>query len=78
MRHADPAGAADLRQDARHPARGGSLLNQLEADDAFQDPIAYDDIDPEQYDAFILPGGHAPETRPFLESEVLQQRAIPR
>ncbi|MEM6990721.1 MAG: type 1 glutamine amidotransferase domain-containing protein [Myxococcota bacterium] len=43
-------------------------------DSAFLSPIAYDAIDVADYDGLHLPGGHAPGMKPYLESEVLQQR----
>lgn len=39
---------------------------------AFQQPLRYDDIDAGQVDALLLPGGHAPGMRPYLESARLQ------
>jgi len=38
----------------------------------YREPIAYPDIDPERIDGLILPGGHAPGVRPYLESARLQ------
>jgi protease I len=53
-----------------------ACYEQLEVSSAFVDPISYDAIDPDDYDALVLPGGHAPETRGFLESTVLQDCAV--
>ena len=39
---------------------------------AFRAPIAYDAIRLEDFDALLLPGGHAKGMRPYLESAVLQ------
>lgn len=41
-------------------------------DGAFQSPISYEEIKVEDYDALLLPGGHAKGTIPYLESKVLQ------
>jgi len=38
----------------------------------FQKPISYGEIAPADYDALLLPGGHAPGMRPYLESALLQ------
>ncbi len=38
----------------------------------FLAPIAYQDIAAAECDALLLPGGHAPGMRPYLESAVLQ------
>jgi putative intracellular protease/amidase len=46
----------------------------MERDAAFQQPLRWEDIDPEAYDALLLPGGHAPGMRPFLESPVLHAK----
>jgi len=40
---------------------------------AFNHPISYQDISPKSYDAIILPGGHAPGMKPYLESFILQK-----
>jgi len=39
---------------------------------AFRQPIRYADIDASAIDALLLPGGHAPGMRPYLESPQLQ------
>lgn len=40
----------------------------------FQAPIAWEDIRPGDFDALVLPGGHAPGMRQYLGSELLQDR----
>ncbi len=45
---------------------------ELEADPGFQAPARYADVDPRTVDLLVLPGGHAPGMRPYLESEALQ------
>jgi putative intracellular protease/amidase len=47
---------------------------ELERDAAYQRPQRWQDIEPEGYDALLLPGGHAPGMRPYLESPVLQAK----
>ena len=44
----------------------------LERDPAFCRPLAFAALEPEAYDALVLPGGHAPGMRPYLEDGVLQ------
>lgn len=64
----------------------GILARLLKADDngrraydemalsaEFRHPILYDDIRETDYDALLLPGGHAKGMRPYLESERLHQ-----
>ncbi len=50
--------------------RYGELQQSL----AFQRPLAWAEVDPEDYDALVLPGGHAPGMRPYLESELLREK----
>ncbi len=40
----------------------------------FQRPLSFADLDPEEFDALLLPGGHAKGMRPYLESEELFDR----
>lgn len=56
---------------AQKPAQETYL--QMLRDDAFLNPISYDDIKVEDYDGLVLPGGHAKGIIPYLESKVLQQ-----
>ena len=49
---------------------------KLEQDEAFKNPISYDSIEPEQYDALLLPGGHAKGMHQYLESTVLQSKVL--
>lgn len=38
----------------------------------FKEPLKYKDIEVEKINGLILPGGHAPGMKPYLESEILQ------
>ena len=40
----------------------------------FRSPIRWEAIEPDRYDALVLPGGHAPGMRQYLGSELLQRR----
>ena len=42
----------------------------------FQNPIRYQDIQVEEYDAVSLTGGHAPGMKQYLESRVLQEKMV--
>ncbi|MDG1480318.1 MAG: type 1 glutamine amidotransferase domain-containing protein [Myxococcota bacterium] len=55
---------------------GVRSYHQMEACEAFQTPLTYDDVVCDDYDALLLPGGHAVETKPYLESARLQQLAM--
>jgi protease I len=60
--------AALLRADAN----GRSAYEEMQRSREFRDPIPYQDIRGTQVDALLLPGGHAPGMRPYLESDRLQ------
>jgi protease I len=60
--------AALLRADANGRAAYVDMTRSPE----FQNPMPYRDIDGTQIDALLLPGGHAPGMRPYLESDRLQ------
>jgi putative intracellular protease/amidase len=40
----------------------------------FQKPLRWRDVEPSQFDALLLPGGHAPGMRQYLGSELLQEK----
>jgi len=61
--------AALLRADAN----GRSAYEGMRRSREFQHPIPYQDIRGAQIDALLLPGGHAPGMRPYLESAWLQR-----
>jgi hypothetical protein len=46
---------------------------QLLQDPNFQHPLRYDQLKVADFDGLILPGGHAPNMVPYLESKDLQQ-----
>ncbi len=56
---------------AQKPAR--EAYSAMLQDAAFQNPLSYADIRVEDFDALVLPGGHAKGVIPYLESEVLQR-----
>lgn len=47
---------------------------ELTASPEFRDTVAWADLDPDDYDGLILPGGHAPGMRQYLGSEVLRAK----
>jgi protease I len=61
--------AALLRADAN----GRAAYEEMTRSREFLHPIPYHDIRSTQVDAVLLPGGHAPGMRPYLESEGLQR-----
>jgi len=56
----------------RADRNGRSAHDDMICSGEFQHPIAYEGIRPEDLDGMILPGGHAPGMRPYLESARLQ------
>jgi putative intracellular protease/amidase len=54
-----------------------AAYRELQQDDHFQHPIPYHAIDPDEYDALLLPGGHAPGMKQYLESETLRTKILP-
>lgn len=57
-------------------AENVALYRRLEQDEAFQKPIPYAAIRAHDYAALLLPGGHAPGMRQYLESKVLQEKVL--
>jgi protease I len=57
----------------RADANGRAAYTEMAASAEFTAPIAYADINPDAYEALILPGGHAKPMRPYLESPQLQR-----
>jgi protease I len=45
-------------------------------DKNFINPIKYEDINPDDYSGIIIPGGHAPNTKSFYESNILQDIVV--
>jgi putative intracellular protease/amidase len=56
----------------RADLNGRSAHAAMSAASAFRDPLPYDELREVDFDALVLPGGHAPGMRPYLESAVLQ------
>jgi len=53
-------------------AHGRSAHDEMARSAEFNHPIPYAEIRPTEYAALLLPGGHAPGMRPYLESKLLQ------
>jgi protease I len=59
-----------LKTLAARPANRKIYL-KMEADARFESPLAWKDVDPDEFEVLILPGGHAPGMKPYLESEAV-------
>lgn len=55
---------------AQRPARAAH--RRLQDDERFQNPLRYDALRVDDFDALLLPGGHAKGMREYLESRTLQ------
>src|SRR5947209_12523358 len=53
-----------------------AAYRELEKIEAFRHPLPYDTIETGRYDMLLLPGGHAKGMRQYLESTVVQQKAL--
>ncbi len=53
-----------------------TAYNEMVKSHAFLNPIAYDNIKEDEYDAIFLPGGHDKAVKEYLESKVLQQNIV--
>jgi putative intracellular protease/amidase len=51
---------------------GKQAYAEMQASAEFQKPVAWSSLDVGTFDGLILPGGHAPGMRPYLESETLR------
>jgi putative intracellular protease/amidase len=51
-----------------------AFYEQLIAEPAFRDPVAWGRIEPADFDGLILPGGHAPGMRQYLGDAELQSK----
>lgn len=52
-----------------------AFYQTMTEDRAFRAPISWSSVDPSEWDALVLPGGHAPGMRQYLGSAVLQEKA---
>jgi putative intracellular protease/amidase len=53
-----------------------AFYKELEQTQNFLHPIRYQDVNPEQFDLLLLPGGHAQGMKPYLENKILQQKVL--
>ena len=53
-----------------------AAYQQMSQEPAYQHPIPYAEIDPDGYQAILLPGGDTPRMRQYLENPVLQGKVL--
>ncbi len=56
--------------------KGLAAYQAMSQSEAYRHPIRYADIDPSQFEAVSLTGGHAPGMKQYLESKVLQEKVV--
>ncbi len=66
------AGLGPLSALLRADVNGRAAYEEMARSEAFRRPAAYGDVQGGDADALLLPGGHAPGMRPYLESPLLQ------
>ncbi len=49
----------------------GEIYGEMQVDQHFETPLAWKGVDPNAYDVLILPGGHAPGMKPYLEAQAV-------
>jgi protease I len=57
-------------------ANGRRAYDEMTQSGEFQKPVVYDEIRETDFDALLLPGGHAKGMRPYLESARLQAAVV--
>ena len=57
-------------------SNGRQAYTEMIASPAFAAPQCWDDLGERAFDALLLPGGHAPGMKPYLESQVLQDLIV--
>jgi protease I len=62
-----------LKKTLAADANARNAYLEMQDSDPFRNPLRWSDIDPAKFDALVLPGGHAPGMREYLESSILQK-----
>lgn len=47
------------------------IYERMAANERFQNPLAWADVKPDEFDGLVLPGGHGPGVKPYLEAEAV-------
>jgi putative intracellular protease/amidase len=53
-----------------------AAYRQMVQNPSYRQPIPYIEIDPDRYQAILLPGGHSAGMRHYVESKVLQEKVL--
>lgn len=69
----DGTGLGPWKAILRADRRGRDAYALMQTDAAFAAPWTYDQAARQRFDGLLLPGGHAPGMRPYLESSTLQR-----
>jgi len=57
-------------------AQPKAFYAEMAESSAFQAPLSWATLDPARFDGLILPGGHSPPMKQYLESESLQAKVV--
>lgn len=68
------SGLGPLTRVLRANAQARAAYAAMVASEAFAYPLRWDELAGQTFDAVLLPGGHAPGMRPYLESQEVQQQ----
>jgi protease I len=69
----DGRGFGPFRPWLRSRPHARELYGEMAASEAYRHPLTYAQLDPDDFDGVVLTGGHAPDMKPYLESELLQR-----
>lgn len=47
------------------------IYQEMQEDKRFTSPLAWQDVNPNEFDVLVLPGGHAPGMKPYLEADAV-------
>jgi protease I len=60
----------------RADANARTAYAQMQVSSEFRRPLRQSDLDIDEFDGLLLPGGHAPGMKPYLESSTLQALVV--
>jgi len=70
------AGLGPLKAALMADINGRRAYSEMAANRAFRKPLRHADLHAQNFDALLLPGGHAPGMRQYLESQHLQRVVV--
>jgi putative intracellular protease/amidase len=55
-------------------SEGRAAYDEMASTEAYRSPVSWTTIDPGSFDGLVLPGGHAPGMRQYLDAQALQSK----